>query len=335
MGTVVSMQAALGQLSESDVRTAFEAACLRFSELDAQFSTWKPESSLSRLRAGALRLEDVPAEFHVVIDLCHRARELSERWFDPWAMPGGFDPTGLVKGWAAEEALGVLAGAGIGSAMVNAGGDVAVMGTPGGDMGLTGTPGGGVGVTRTAAGGNAWRIGIAHPWRPGALACVARVTSAVATSGTYERAGHLVDPTGRSPSFAASATVTGPNLWLCDALATAVAVAVDEGLELIHSIAGYEAYLIRSDGSETATDDFPFAPASPEAALDGRGRCRRSRAGPATTVIFPRGLGCDWRAPAKSGRWPDRPPGLDGRARRPDRPYRARPPSHGLRGCIA
>ena len=280
MGTVVSMQAAPGQLSESEVRTAFEAACLRFFELDALFSTWKPESSVSRLRAGALGLEGAPPEIHVVIDLCHRARELTERWFDPWAMPGGFDPTGLVKGWAAEEALGVLAGAGIGSAMVNAGGDVAVMGTPGGDVAVTGTPGGDVAVTGTAADGNGWRIGIAHPWRPGALACVARVTSAVATSGTYERAGHLVDPTGRLPSFAASATVTGENLWLCDALATALAVAVDEGLEFIEPIQGYEAYLIRSDGSETATDGFPFVQAQPDPEPDSRpvmGGSRRSK----------------------------------------------------------
>jgi thiamine biosynthesis lipoprotein len=254
MGTVVSIQAAPGELPASDVRAALEGAFLHFVELDAIFSTWKPESPLSRLRAGALGVEDAPPVIHVVTELCRRARELTGRRFDPWAMPGGFDPTGLVKGWAAEEALGLLAGAGIRSAMVNAGGDVAVMGSPELDAGGTGA----------AAGVDVWRIGIAHPWRPGALACVAGVTSAVATSGTYERAGHLVDPSGRSPSFAASATVTGENLWLCDAMATALAVAVDEGLEFIEPVQGYEAYLIRCDGSETATDGFPFVKAQPD-----------------------------------------------------------------------
>ena len=29
-----------------------------------------------------------------------QARDASGGWFDPWAMPGGYDPTGLVKGWA-------------------------------------------------------------------------------------------------------------------------------------------------------------------------------------------------------------------------------------------
>ncbi len=63
--------------------------------------------------------------------------------------------------------------------------------------------------------------------------------------------------------------MTGGSLWLCDAFATAITVAVDEGLELIHSLDGYEAYLIRSDGSETATDGFPFAQGAPEAAASG------------------------------------------------------------------
>ncbi len=241
MGTVVSMQAAVGELPEAEVDAALEAACGRLAELDDQLSTWKPESPLSRLRKGALEPAEAPVEIHTVIDLCRRAGELTGGWFDAWAMPGGFDPTGLVKGWAAERALEVLERAGVKDAIVNAGGDVVVTGRPGQDDG--------------------WRVGIAHPWRPGALACVVRVTAAVATSGTYERAGHLVDPTGRSPSFAASATVTGEELWLCDAFATAAAVGLDEVLELVEDLEGYEAYLIRADGSETSTGGFPFVPA--------------------------------------------------------------------------
>ena len=238
MGTVVSLRVAAGELSEAEALAALDDAARLFVELDDLFSTWKQESTMSRLRSGAIALSEAPAEMHTVVGLCHEARELTGGWFDPWAMPGGFDPTGLVKGWAAGEALGSLERAGIECAMVNAGGDVAVAGRPADD---------------------GWRIGIAHPWRPGSLACVAEVTAAVATSGTYERAGHLVDPTGRSPAFAVSATVTGTELWLCDAFATAVAVAVDEGLELVDQLEGYDAYLIRSDGSEAATDAFPFA----------------------------------------------------------------------------
>ena len=34
---------------------------------------------------------------------CLAARQLSGGWFDPWAMSGGFDPTGYVKGGAVSE----------------------------------------------------------------------------------------------------------------------------------------------------------------------------------------------------------------------------------------
>jgi thiamine biosynthesis lipoprotein len=155
-------------------------------------------------------------------------------------MPGGFDPTGLVKGWATERALAILRSAGVEAAIVNGGGDIAVFGLP-----------------QDAYG---WRIGIRHPWRPEALACVLETDRAVATSGCYERGPHLIDPrSGRMLFRTASATVVGSSLPVCDALATALVVADDDGPELARSLSGYEAYIIRTDGSESATDGIVFA----------------------------------------------------------------------------
>jgi thiamine biosynthesis lipoprotein ApbE len=53
--------------------------------------------------------------------------------------------------------------------------------------------------------------------------------------------------------------VTGPDLGLADALATAVAVAGVPGLELIEPLDGYEALVIGLDGSKRWTEGFPFA----------------------------------------------------------------------------
>jgi FAD:protein FMN transferase len=239
MGTVVSFSVVPGGMPVPAARTAVEAACRVLHRADAVFSTWNPASPVSRLRRGEVTLGMMPAEVAEVLTLCQAAREASEGWFDPWALPGGVDPTGLVKGWAVERAAGVLQRAGIDAALVNGGGDLTVFGSP--------------------APGRRWRVGIRHPWRPDALACVVQPRAAVATSAAYERGAHLHSPlTGRPATGVASATVTGPSLALADALATAVAVGADQALRAVGALDGYEAYLIRADGSEADTGGMEF-----------------------------------------------------------------------------
>ena len=167
------------------------------------------------------------------------ARSLSDGWFDPWAMPGGFDPTGYVKGWAAQRALGALSMPGVTGAIVNAAGDVVASGRPG-----TGRP---------------FRVAIVDPSNRQRFVCVVELEGGIATSGTYERGAHLIDPrTGQPASRAASASVTGPDLGLADALATALAVAGPAGLDFIEPIEGYEGFVIGYDGSWQSTGRFPF-----------------------------------------------------------------------------
>jgi thiamine biosynthesis lipoprotein ApbE len=47
---------------------------------------------------------------------------------------------------------------------------------------------------------------------------------------------------------------------MCDALATALVVAGDDGHDLARSLEGYEAYLIRADGTEDITRGIVVAP---------------------------------------------------------------------------
>ncbi len=241
MGTVVSFHLEAPTLAASDLAAAVAEATALLHHDDETFSMWKPQSPLSRLRRGELRLEDAPPEVSEVLDLCEAAGTLSRGWFDAFALPGGVDPTGLVKGWSIERALAVLVDAGVTSAMVNGGGDITCHGA--------------------APQGGPWRIGVRHPWRLDALAAVLEVDRAIATSGEYERGRHLVDPIGRTGPAPASATVTGPNLTLADALATAVAVGSDEAFEVVAAIDGYDAYLIRADGSEASTPGIRFVDA--------------------------------------------------------------------------
>ena len=111
--------------------------------------------------------------------------------------------------------------------------------------------------------GTPFRIGIADPLAPLRLAEVVELSGAIATSGTYERGEHLIDPrSGRPAARAASASVTGPDLGLADALATALAVAGEAGLALIDDLDGYEALVISPDGSKRRTKRFPAAAAN-------------------------------------------------------------------------
>jgi thiamine biosynthesis lipoprotein len=243
MGTMFSFHVEPGECPTGEATAVIASACTRLHELDTIFTTWRQESPMSRFRAGLLRRDGVPGEMTRAMALCEEARALSKGWFDPWAMPGGFDPTGLVKGWAVSEALELLRLAGVKAAMVNGGGDISVFGSP----------------EETTA----WRIGIRHPWRSEALACVLEIDGAVATSGCYERGPHLINPKdGRMMFDTASASVVGANLAICDALATALVVADEEGPQLARSLGDYEAYLIRNDGTEHASSGIVFASAS-------------------------------------------------------------------------
>ncbi len=250
MGTSVTIDVyAAGELTAAGgarLREQLARAQAILHHADEVFSTWQPGSPVSRLRRGELPAAQLPAEVTEVLERCRTARDLTGGWFDPWAMPGGVDPTGYVKGWAAQRALAAFApgpgaaAGGVTGAIVNAAGDIASFG------GL--------------ADGQPFRIGIADPAAPRRLAAIIELTGAIATSGSYERGRHLIDPhTGQPAARAASASVTGPDLGLADALATALAVAGEPGLALVEPLAGYEALIIGYDGSRRWTPGFPFA----------------------------------------------------------------------------
>jgi thiamine biosynthesis lipoprotein len=244
MGTIVTIDvytaAGVAAAGAAELSRQLDRARLILHHADEVFSTWQPDSPISRLRSGKITAAQAPAEVAQVLRRCAAARELSGGWFDPWAMPGGIDPTGFVKGWAAQRALAAFSAEYIVGAIVNAAGDIASSGGMG-----DGTP---------------FRIGIADPRSPRRLAEIVELTGAIATSGSYERGNHLIDPhSGRRAARAASASVTGPDLGLADALATALAVAGAPGLAFIEPLEGYEALIIGFDGSRRWTECFPFA----------------------------------------------------------------------------
>lgn len=236
MGTVFSIHV----VDDGDWSAAIDETVQFLHWVDDTFSTYRPGSQISRLGRRELRLRDCDPTVREVLGLCADVGLTSDGHFAA-VVGGALDPSGLVKGWAIERASDLLTSAGARSHAVNGGGDMQLVG---GRSGL-----------------QPWRVGIAQPLRPGALATVvAGRDLAVATSGSAERGCHIVDPwTGRALTGLASITVTGPRITLVDAYATAAYVMGAAARDWIEGLNGYEAFAVTADGDCWSTAGFAAA----------------------------------------------------------------------------
>ncbi|MFB7664486.1 FAD:protein FMN transferase [Kitasatospora sp. NPDC056138] len=238
MGTVFSFAVrGTGAGAEAGVAEALGPVVRRLHRIDEVFSTYRPQSDISRFGRGELALAQCDPAVAEVLERCREVAAETGGWFTE--RPGGrLDPSGWVKGWAVEEASEQLRAAGFDRHTVTGGGDVQTCGGP-------------------------WRIGIADPVRPGAvLGVLAGYDLAVATSGTAERGAHIVDPhTGRPATGLVSLTLVGRGLALTDARATAAfAMGPDLGLAWAAGHPGVEALAVLPDGTRRRTPGFAFAP---------------------------------------------------------------------------
>jgi thiamine biosynthesis lipoprotein len=225
MGTTVSID-----VRDADVPlTALEAALATLRELDARFTTYRDDSEIRRLERGELDLQAAHPDVREVLAACTVLRVESDGAFDAWR-DGSLDPSGYVKGWAAERAADVLRRFGARRFGLNLGGDVICAGE--------------------AAPGVPWRVGIRHPGGADVMAFVLGVRDrAVATSGSYERGDHVVDArTGRASGDWRSITVLAADLATADAIATAALAMGGPGPAWAARRPGCEVAAIGGDG---------------------------------------------------------------------------------------
>jgi len=229
-----------GSAPESRREAAVAGVFAELREVDAIFSTYREESDVRRLDRGEVTVEECDPQVREVLDLCARALDATGGYFDV-RLPAAdgsphLDPSGLVKGWAAERAARRLSGLAGDDHYLNAGGDIALR------------------CASTAA--PPWRIGLEDPHRPGALLGVLPLASGgIATSGTAHRGAHIVDPTtGRTAVGLRAVTVTGPSLLWADVYATAAFARGRDGLEWLAGLDGYQALAVLDDGTVRMTD---------------------------------------------------------------------------------
>jgi thiamine biosynthesis lipoprotein len=211
-----------------------------FRFVDATFSTYKPDSEISRLNRGELALAETDPCVREVLDRCEELRLETGGYFDV-RFAGSVDPSGLVKGWSVAKAAAILREDGLRNYAINAGGDIELSGR--------------------AIPEPCWRVGIQHPAeRMKVVGVIEAHELAVATSGSYARGDHVVDPhNGRPPRAPLSVTVVGPDLATADAYATAAFAMDEDGPEWTAQLVGYEAMTLLANDTTLLTRGFPSA----------------------------------------------------------------------------
>lgn len=241
MGMPISL-AMRGRHASDDVgRAAWAAVMASLRAVDEVFSTYRPDSVVSRLGRGDVALDDCPAEVAEVMALGEAAERDSGGAFSVHRPgPDGsitFDPSGVVKGWAAERAVAPLRALADTDFCLSAGGDL---------------------VCRTVdPDAPPWRIGIEDPRDPQRLIAVVPVgNGAVATSGSAHRGQHVVDArTGRPPSGIASVTVVADSLTAADIDATAAYALGADAASWLAARRGRSGLVVWADGTTTTLGD--------------------------------------------------------------------------------
>lgn len=151
----------------------------------------------------------------------------------------------IAKGYAIDRGIAALKLKGIQNAIINAGGDLRILGRHG---------------------NNPWHIGIRDPRKPGGVIATLSLQgdTSIVTSGDYERYfiveghryHHILNPRDGWPATGSrSATVIAPSATLADAWSTALFVSGAQGMPTIQKI-GLSALLVTGDGDILATDSM-------------------------------------------------------------------------------
>ncbi len=236
MGTVFSFD--IRDDDSRKIEAGLRHAISSLHEVNHIFSTYKPESDISRLGRNEITIDQCDPLVAEVLEIGERAVTDGVGAFTLY--PGGvLDPSAVVKGWAIERASNILCAAGSKVHLVNGGGD----------------------VQSCSDGAFDWGIAIADPRDSSrVILAVGDPNSprfAVATSGTAERGEHIVVARGRAAGAGLlSVTIVGESLTEVDIAATTAFALGDEARDWVEAYDGLEAFAVLADGRMWTTTGF-------------------------------------------------------------------------------
>lgn len=197
-----------------------------FKDIDQRFSTYKPQSEVSRLRRGE-RTHVVSTDMQAVIDACRVFESQTHGYFSAY-YDGSFDPSGYTKALALKRAKNELTQRDCPRYMINAGGDITCV-----------------------SDAEPWVIAIQDP--SDGTATIGELSAphiAIATSGTYVRGDHIIDPHTQLPATAfLSVSVWGLDIIEADVYATAIQAGGTHAIKLLEGTARLKGMYVLRDGS--------------------------------------------------------------------------------------
>ncbi|HEY4384429.1 MAG TPA: FAD:protein FMN transferase [Ktedonobacteraceae bacterium] len=233
MGMPITLEVEEASVTQDDLDNIFAY----FAQVDDTFSTYKASSEISKINRGELLPADYSEDMKTILALSEQTKKETDGYFDI-QRDDGYDPSGIVKGWAIHNAAMMLKAKGFRDFYVDAGGDIQVAGTKD---------------------GHPWRVGIRNPFnRNEHVKILALTDQGVATSGTAIRGQHIYDPFHRTRLLldVVSMTVVGPDIYGADRFATAAFAMGRKGIHFIEQLAGFEGYMIDAQGRATFTSGF-------------------------------------------------------------------------------
>jgi thiamine biosynthesis lipoprotein len=234
---IMGMPIAIEVLDASATQDDLDDVFAYFVSIDETFSTYKDTSEISQINRGELLPAHYSEDMQIILALSAQTKEETAGYFDI-LHKGVYDPAGIVKGWAIQNAAKMLHAKGLRNFYIDAGGDIQVSGSKN---------------------GNPWRVGIRNPFNRNEYVKVLVVTDqGIATSGTAIRGQHIYDPYQRDAPLLdiASITIIGPNVYDVDRFATAAFAMGKRGIQFIENLAGFEGYMIDMHAIATCTSGF-------------------------------------------------------------------------------
>ena len=233
MGMPVVVQVIDKNAKEEDISEVFSY----FHYIDKKFSTYKKNSEISQINRGELNELNYSNEMKKILSLCQKTKQETNGFFEI-NNNGVLDPSGIVKGYAINNGANILIGKGYKNIYVEIAGDIQVFGNNGKD--------------------NFWKIGIQNPFNLEEIIKVVKLKDkGIATSGTYIRGSHIINPKKKKPAEdIVSITVIGPNVYEADRFATAAFAMGKKGIRFIEGLKGFEGYMIQKDKTAVYTSGF-------------------------------------------------------------------------------